>query len=99
MSNKHKRNGYQPAPTNELLQHVSSVGAKVLEQAAETKILPRAPYQAEEMTFTTRQGGPTVADLMTAYINEASSRLDSGLLAVHPIPANNSFLFIWETLP
>jgi hypothetical protein len=103
MSNKHKRNGYQPGATYR--QPGIPEGATVTvagyttvpaSDAAETKVLPRAPYKAEEKTFTTRPGGPSVADLMSDYINAFATETGAALLNVHPIPANNSFLFVWE---
>ncbi len=54
------------------------------------------PYFSEEKSFTTRSGGPDVATLMGEYINRYAIGTGASLLMVHPIPANNSFLFIWE---
>jgi hypothetical protein len=65
-------------------------------EAAETKVLPRNPYHTEEKSFTTRPGGPDMAILMSEYINRYAIGTGAVLLQVHPIPGNNSFLFIWE---
>lgn len=56
----------------------------------------RPPYHTEEKSFTTRPGGPDTATLMGQYINTYAIGTGASLLMVHHIPANNSFLFIWE---
>lgn len=82
---------------NPLDGSASSAHALIYEDATKTAILPRDPYKADEQSFTTRMGGPSIGELMSEYINAFARDNDGAkILMVYPIPANNSFLFVWE---
>lgn len=98
---KHKNRGYQvgatiiASPTPASPQPVEMPQLAYADVSALKPDNPE-PYYCEEKSFTTRMGGPDAATLMGEYINRYAIGTGATLLMVHPIPANNSFLFIWE---
>jgi len=63
--------------------------------SAETAVLPREPYRAEEISFSPRPGDLSLGQLITRYLNSFKTETGAELMLCHATTSNTTFLFIW----
>lgn len=85
------------AATATVLSYYDGPTLTALEDSiAETKILPRDIYRAEEIQFPVRYGNILGIAEVNHYINTFARENDAALLQFHPTSQPGQYLFIWD---